>query len=644
MKKAGPSTLPDDSPQPSTSKQNPIQLTTLGKRKSNKFVSTSLVSRADRELINDLTVKPKVPSVHGNSKSVCWKYIGHLHSISRNILLDGERYYCQPCLSNAKETSGHISSVKSFSHCTSTGTMALHLSMKHSIHEVTENKVGKIIDYIKKYDASSPFPAPLPATSHELHRDFAIWFCRDLLPFETVAKEGMTDFFRKVIPGVQLPSPTTVANMALNDVYMAVHAEVQELLKDVKSLCLMFDGWTDKHKGRPYLGLRASFIKNWSYTVVTLSCHVLAGHTAREIADHVLKVLSEFVPDVKRVLLSSCHDGAANMIKSSQLLKVENFQHCTAHAIHLLLTVDSLYTEQEVVALLQKCRNIVSALHFKSVQVEDEIAGTQDKVVIESLKDKMSNVSQLLDMDDQYPLTTDADADQSDPCHIHTSLKMSCPTRWNSSLTMAESILDLKREAMNALKRIGKLDLCLDTDEVDQLCELKNFLKPFESFTDLVSTPTPTLSLIPLMKLQIRKLCKPNDSDSTVMQSLKSKVLNKLDVRLPESKAVRIQQLLDPSTKDMMPREQAIHLLQETVRSLIKMGLITVQLPVEQGTDVENPVCKRQMLKQEMLNEARQLTPASDEDLDGITMEITNYLSTRCVGNNVSLLNFAFSV
>ena len=103
-----------------------------------------------------------------------------------------------------KETSGHISSVKTFSHCISTGIMALHLSMKH-IHEVTENKVGKIIDYIKKYEASSPFPVKLPASSHEPHRDFAIWFCRDLLPFETVGKERMIRLLSQSIPRCAAP-------------------------------------------------------------------------------------------------------------------------------------------------------------------------------------------------------------------------------------------------------------------------------------------------------------------------------------------------------------------------------------------------------------------------------------------------------
>ncbi len=67
---------------------------------------------------------------------------------------------------------------------------------------------------------------------------------------------------------------------------------------------------------------------------------------------------------------------------------------------------------------------------------------------------------------------------------------------------------------MNSLKRIGKADLCLDTDELELLDELKNFLKPSETFTELVGTPTPTLSFIPLIKVNIRKCCAAKVGDS----------------------------------------------------------------------------------------------------------------------------------
>ena len=46
----------------------------------------------------------------------------------------------------------------------------------------------------------------------------------------------------------------------------------------------------------------------------------------------------------------------------------------------------------------------------------------------------------------------------------HTTLKLSCPTRWNSTLAMVQSIIDLHREVQNALKRLGHAKLCLHAE------------------------------------------------------------------------------------------------------------------------------------------------------------------------------------
>jgi len=63
------------------------------------------------------------------------------------------------------------------------------------------------------------------------------------------------------------------------------------------------------------------------------------------------------------MMRSTCHDAAENMIKASKVMKVDYFQHCVAHSLHLLLTVDSLNDVPEIQELLAKCRNIVSSLH-----------------------------------------------------------------------------------------------------------------------------------------------------------------------------------------------------------------------------------------------------------------------------------------
>ena len=161
----------------------------------NKFASTSTETRSDRELIKDSIVKPK--SATSNLRitdSACWKYIGFLYNVSRKIFIDADEnnsasmstYYCAPCLNEQKALGdkGHISKVANFSRTTSTGTLSLHFSVKHNISEITQPRIGKIMNYLRKYDNCA---TGTTMSSHELNRDLMIWFCRDLLPFENLA-------------------------------------------------------------------------------------------------------------------------------------------------------------------------------------------------------------------------------------------------------------------------------------------------------------------------------------------------------------------------------------------------------------------------------------------------------------------------
>ena len=88
---------------------------------------------------------------------------------------------------------------------------------------------------------------------------------------------------------------------------------------------------------------------------------------------------------------------------------------------------------------------------------------------------------------------------------------MAYPTRWNSTLHMIESLIDLRREAMNTLKCIGKADMNIDADEYELLDELRQFLKYFETLTDMVSAYKSTLYLAPLIKMENKKMCSINN-------------------------------------------------------------------------------------------------------------------------------------
>ena len=161
---------------------------------------------------------------------------------------------------------GHLSKVCNYASKTSTGNLNLHLSLKHEISICGEDNFAKILSYFKKYGGENSRKA---TSSHEVNRDFVIWICWDLLPFDIVGKEGFKSFFEHNAPELHTPTPKALSATALEDVYQAVKDAVKMKLTSVKSICLLFDGWTDQYKVRPYLGVRASFLDDWFFKVVT---------------------------------------------------------------------------------------------------------------------------------------------------------------------------------------------------------------------------------------------------------------------------------------------------------------------------------------------------------------------------------------
>lgn len=562
----------------------------ISQQKTNRNASTSTLTRQERQLVADLAIKPRQANrkQHGNAKAMCWQYVGALYRVSDDLVVDDTRLYCSPCLeSNQKsgQQQCHISSVTSFAMSTASGSINQHLSLKHGVVIAKESTLSTMEKYLTKYDQSpSGSGTSLATSAHELNRDIAIWFCRDLLPFEEVEKDGFLAFFEKNFPNCRVPTAATLSITALNDVYQSCLQRVKLYLKDVPAICIMFDGWTDKYRARPFVGIRVNFIKDWKYHVVSLSCQVLVGHTGQQLADHVSSVVNSFFSDPKKMFRSTCHDGAANMFKASKVLKVDYFQHCVAHGLHLLLTVDSLNDVTEVQELLQKCRTIVSKLHFKSYLLSDELASAADRVEVDRLTARIAAATKIQELDDTFPVVDNEDAGEDSNFDAkqsrgrqHTTLKLSCPTRWNSSLVMIESIRDLHSEVQNALKKIGHAELCIHAEELDMLKQLASFLKEFETFTDLVSSAGPTLSLISLMELKIRKMCKILPNDDAWLKAVKNKVAANVGRRLKSNEAAKIQRILDPDTKGIVARDTAAALLLEAATKCSERGIISLE-------------------------------------------------------------------
>ena len=82
--------------------------------------------------------------------------------------------------------------------------------------------------------------------------------------------------------------------------------------------------------------------------------------------------------------------------------------------------------------------------------------------------------------------------------------------------------------------------------------ELAAFLKTFRGLTELVSTKTTSLSLIPLLRAEVTDACIANSTDDDDSKTIKSMIKRNVDKRLPLTHSVKIATLLDPSTRELL--------------------------------------------------------------------------------------------
>ena len=116
----------------------------------------------------------------------------------------------------------------------------MHLSNKHGLDVLEEEKVNKIVKYFAKYSEPSSSTCSAPS-QREFNRDVLLWFTRDLMPYSAVAKKGFTDFFSKYMPTYKLPDVSTLSKTALHDMYSAGLVTVKQFLADIRAVCVMFD-------------------------------------------------------------------------------------------------------------------------------------------------------------------------------------------------------------------------------------------------------------------------------------------------------------------------------------------------------------------------------------------------------------------
>ena len=145
---------------------------------------------------------------------------------------------------------------------------------------------------------------------------------------------------------------------------------------------------------------------------------------------------------------------------------------------------------------------------------------------------------------------------------------------------MIESVLDLRVAMNEALRKIGKFDMCLDDDDFSVLEELKVFLSSFKSMTLLVSACSPNLSLLPLLRTRIIKACETQrdeherPADSASVKHLKALVKASVDKRIKINDLVKLASCFDPGVRNViLTNDECRQLLQEAYHHLTSDGL-----------------------------------------------------------------------
>ena len=412
------------------------------------------------------------------------------------------------------------------------------------------------------------------ATSQfQFNRDIALWICEDLHPFDIIEGSGLKSLSRNFT--FDLPSRKTVSYTALRDIFLHLKEKVKIELLETPSITLMMDGWTDKYNALPYFGIRVSRIKEWNFEIITLAVLPVQHHDSESLKSFVIKVLSDYFPDLRTLIVFDATDGAANMLKLSRLLGHKRTT-CLAHSFHNLVTTDCLNKISILQILMSHCREIVNALHFKNILLNEE-EGTEEEI---NLQDRFSNVHQEIMLDQNSPVSNDLEMEDVElldtdckKCstsslsshpgskHSHYSLEMSVPTRWNTNLRMIESILDLFAPVNNTLKKICKSTLCLNYEDKELLENVRDLLRPFKTFTKLFSENAPNLSLLPLVRSKIINICSPNKKDLEEISKMKKLILMSVEKRLPISELVLLSAAFDPAVWCLVMKKDECHQL-----------------------------------------------------------------------------------
>lgn len=286
-----------------------------------------------------------------------------------------------------------------------------------------------------------------------LARRLALMVVTDLLPFSIVSGNGFRQFAiqEKIVSNIsEIPSDRTLANSAMNDLYiMCKKGALETLQSSPPVISLQLDMSTSTNGNIPLITMVVSFM-NDDFCIESFSISTeffKRPHTGDAIAEKVIRVLTEYNLLDRKILMSGDH--GKNVKKSFE--KIPNaltYFDCIAHSVHLVLTVDLIKESEWSVAdvVVKKIRKAHGKLCYQLYQLQEMFETSQRSDLIDYLKECEESLASYI-ADEEAPIFSFSDSDvecilnEEYQNHMSThenfgSFKLQNATRWYSAYEM----------------------------------------------------------------------------------------------------------------------------------------------------------------------------------------------------------------
>ncbi|XP_059048722.1 uncharacterized protein LOC131843954 [Achroia grisella] len=542
-----------------------------------------------------------IKTLHCSSKSsFCWKNFGLL-MISVNgkkRFVPSDQVFCMVCLEDAKnlyedELFGSVK-VKSYSKKISTGNLMRHLREEHQIMSDEPRKTRKtrksrqvqernddpqkehnIAPYneskprdelcesqeLKEFanvgtGASSKALVVNKISKWKLGKHLALWLCRSLLPFDSINDEAMIELLKNynvTLTKEDVPSQSII-RCALDNVYeCTLECIKQSVTKSASQhVAITTDLWSDCYRHNNYITITLHFL-NELFTLenITLATQLIIGpKTTENISDYVLKTLQKFDLLEKHIVLVSKTEPTANKMATllSKQLTCES-HYCLGKGLHDLIVVDGIKNTTNVFNLEIKCKNIINTLRFKQYELEDLI-DKEEQIILSCIAD----AGQVIEIDENVYIENDNDSEMdyngiAERLSGLESINKSIPTRWDSTLTMFESLYNKYNiiPINRLLNKLEKPELILNESEWLLIQQLTNFLAKFRDCVLIMSAQNScTINMALVFKMEVAEILDTLDiNDSLEIFNMKTNMKANLDCRFPTNKLTVAATLLD---------------------------------------------------------------------------------------------------